>query len=51
MSGKSEMLRVHFILVPFEQQANVGFKQNQSYLHIIVKQFMYTIHDLLKCFM
>lgn len=28
MSGKTEMLRVHFILVPFEQQANVGFKQN-----------------------
>ena len=50
-SGKSEMLTVHFILVPFEQQVNVGFKQNQSYLHIIVKQFMYTLHDLLKCFM
>lgn len=50
-SGNSEMLRAHIILIPFEQQANVGFQENQSYLHIIVKQFMYTVHDLPKCFM
>ena len=47
------MLTVHIILflVPLNNKLMLGSNKNQSYLHIIVKQFMYTVHDLLKCFM